>query len=198
MRPRSCPFGCLEGATVGVSSSFSAAAADPRYAGAGRLHRPQCRFPGAKRHLRVFPRPRRTLCKGPVPRAGFPGSGGAVALARLSARARHGGGIGRGRAAPLCGRPPRAARGAARRSFSRSSTAIRFPPRSAQQAWSEARAELARRLALVGLHPPKRAIRHLRAVGGNLFQSDADPREAARQRIPDHSQLSAGHALQHP
>ena len=32
------------------------------------------------------------------------------------------------------------------------------PPSLGQQAWSEARAELARRLALVGLHPPKPAM----------------------------------------
>ena len=32
------------------------------------------------------------------------------------------------------------------------------PPSLGEQAWSEARAELARRLQLIGLHPPKRAM----------------------------------------
>ena len=66
------------------------------------------------------------------------------------------------------------------------------------QVWSEARAELARRLAAGRPAPAEARLRDLRAVGGNLLQSDADPREAAQQRIPDHPELSAGHALQHP
>ncbi len=76
----------------------------------------------------------------------------------------------------------------------------RYPVPTAlgQQDWSEARASLARRLALVGLHPPKRAMDISGAVRGNLFQPDANPREAAPQRVPDHSQLPAGDDVQHP
>ncbi len=44
------------------------------------------------------------------------------------------------------------------RSFSLSSTAIRPRPSLGEQDWSQARAELARRLQLIGLHPPKRAF----------------------------------------
>ena len=40
--------------------------------------------------------------------------------------------------------------------------------------------------------------RHPGAVGAGLFRPDADPREAARPRLPDHPQLSARPALQHP
>ena len=72
------------------------------------------------------------------------------------------------------------------------------PPSLGEQAWSEARVELARRLQLDRHACAQAGLRHLRALGGNLFQSDADPREAARTRLPDHPQLSQGDAVQHP
>ena len=43
-------------------------------------------------------------------------------------------------------------------SFFRYSTAIRFPTRSASQVWRELRTDLERRLQLIGLHAPKRAM----------------------------------------
>ena len=43
-------------------------------------------------------------------------------------------------------------------SFCRSSIAIRFPTALGEQVWRELRAELERRLQLIGLHPPKRAM----------------------------------------
>ena len=39
---------------------------------------------------------------------------------------------------------------------------------------------------------PKRAFDIPRAVGRNLFRSDADPREAARTRFPDHRAIISG------
>ena len=43
-------------------------------------------------------------------------------------------------------------------SFYRYSIAIPFPTRSASSDWRELRTDLERRLQLIGLHPPKRAI----------------------------------------
>ena len=45
-----------------------------------------------------------------------------------------------------------------RNSFVRSSIGIRFLRLLGEQTWSELRVELARRLQLIGLHPPKRAM----------------------------------------
>ena len=53
------------------------------------------------------------------------------------------------------------------------------------------RAELERRLRLIGLHPPKRVDGYPRALRGGLFRPDADPRETARQRLSDDPQLPA-------
>jgi len=41
-------------------------------------------------------------------------------------------------------------------------------------------------------------LRHLRTLDRHVFQFDAHPREATRKRVPDHSQLPAGDAVQHP
>ena len=66
------------------------------------------------------------------------------------------------------------------------------PPALGAQSWSEARDELARRLQLDRHACAQARHRHRDPMGGNLFRPDADPREAARSRLPDHSQLSAG------
>ena len=116
----------------------------------------------------------------------------AIALARLSARARHGGGDGRGRAASLRRRP--AARSSMRsaRSCSRSSTAIRSRRRSASRPGARRAPSWRAGSSSSACIAPKRAMDIRGALGGNLFRSDADPREAARTRFPDHAQLSAG------
>src|SRR5206468_5859039 len=89
------------GGTVGIAQFVRRPCADSRFAGARRLHRPASRLPDAERHLRILARARRALRQGAVPRAGLPGSRGAIALARLSAWARDGNGVGRRHAAPL-------------------------------------------------------------------------------------------------
>ena len=68
------------------------------------------------------------------------------------------------------------------RSSSPSSTAMRFPPRSATQEWSEARIELMRRLQLIGMHAPKRAFDICEPWTETYFNLHADPREAASDR----------------
>ena len=89
-----------------------------------------------------------------------PGFQAAVEQSRwraLSARPRHGGGIGRGHAAPY--ERDRSEQIEALRALVLS-VFDRYPVPAAlgPQIWSEARAELVRRLQLIGLHPPKRAI----------------------------------------
>ncbi len=81
-----------------------------------------------------------------------------VALARLSARSRDGGRDGRRGVARAC-------RQSGTRRLKRSATLVldvfdRYPVPAAlgEEEWREQRAELARRLQLVGLHPPKRVI----------------------------------------
>ena len=97
-------------------------------------------FCRAEGHLRIFARPRGALCQGPVQRAGVPGSRRTVALARLSDRARHGGGIRRRRPAPSLQRRSASSSTRFARSCSRSSTAIRCRQRSANATWSAKRA----------------------------------------------------------
>jgi hypothetical protein len=62
------------------------------------------------------------------------------------------------------------------------------PPPIGEQAWRQARADLALRLQHVS---PRNS-------GEDLFRPDADPREAARPRLSHHAQLPQGHHVQHP
>ena len=73
-----------------------------------------------------------------------------------------------------------------------------IPPSIGEEAWLEARRELAHRLDLAGGHAPKRVMDIPGAAGGNLFCNDADPRKAARPGSPDHAQLPPCQPLQHP
>ena len=72
------------------------------------------------------------------------------------------------------------------------------PASRSKDRWSEARAELARRLQLIGLHPPKRAFDIPEPFAKDLFRRDADPQVFAHRRIPDIAQLSEGDIVQHP
>ena len=100
---------------------------------------------------------------------------------------------------PACRRRSRgAARNAAVRSFSSVFDRYPVPAALGEHEWRELRAELARRLQLIGLHPPKRAMDIPEQWAQSLFRSDANPREAARPRFSDHPQLSARGDVQHP
>ena len=64
--------------------------------------------------------------------------------------------------------------------------------------WRDARAELERRLGLIGIHAVEARERHPRAVRRGVFRAHADRPEAPRERVPDDPELSAGDALQYP
>ena len=131
-------------------------------------------------------------------RTGLPGRGRELALASLSARPRHGR-RGGGRHPPP---PPREDRRAGLDALIAIVLDVfdRYPTPAAlgETAWREARADLARRLDLVSLHPPKFAKDIRGAVRGELFSTDADPQEIARDRIPHPARLSQGDAVQYP
>ena len=179
--------------TLGFLRFFRAPAADPRRRRAGRVHRRAVCVPDAKRHLRIFPRPRRTLCQGAVPRNGIP---------RRPSRNRAGAPIRSGlrwwrrwsrACCALCRRP--ATSNSKRCSALVLSIFDRYPVPAALGAGLARGAR--RACAPVAAHRPASAEArhgHRGALGGNLFRPDADPREAARKRFPDHAQLSAGDA----
>ena len=83
-------------------------------------------------------------------------------------------------------------------SCSRSSIAIRCRRRSAPTPGRGARRTVRAPGCSIGLHPPKRVIDIPEPFARRLFRLHADPREAARQRLSDHQELSHGDALQHP
>ena len=66
------------------------------------------------------------------------------------------------------------------------------------QAWSEARAELARRLQLVGMHAPKRAFDICEPWAETYFNLMPIHEKLRGRDFPDHPQLSQGDAVQHP
>ena len=113
-----------------------------------------------KGHLRIFPRARRALRQGAVRRS---------RNSRPRSRCHAGAPIrSASRWSPrwwkaCCASASAAERGEALQALSEHrarvcSIAIRFPRRSATDEWRDLRAELARRLQLIGLHPPKRVI----------------------------------------
>ena len=76
----------------------------------------------------------------------------------------------------------------------------RYPVPAAlgEPAWSEERAELARRLQLIGMHPPKRAIDICEPSAETYFDLMPIHEKLRGARLPDHAKLSAGDAVQHP
>ena len=123
-----------------------------------------------------------------------------VALARLSARARHGR---RSWSKACCGRM----RGTAvqlldalgRAGRSPSSTAIRFPPSLGRGGLGRRCArELVRRLQLIGLHPPKRAIDIPEPFAEAYFDLMPIHEKLRGSDFPTIAQLPAGDAVQHP
>ena len=64
--------------------------------------------------------------------------------------------------------------------------------------WSRARDELARRLQLIGLHPPKRAFEIPEPFAKAYFDLMPIHKAAARQRVSHPARLSEGDIVQHP
>src|SRR5215510_5931065 len=65
---------------LGLFRCLSTAPVDLRFAVAGRFHRPASSLCGAEGYLRIFPRARRPLRQGAVPRGRVPRCGRSVAL----------------------------------------------------------------------------------------------------------------------
>ena len=154
----------------------------------------QCRLRGAEGHLRIFPRARRALRQGPVQ---------ASRNFRRPATCRAGGPIRSGsRWSPnwskaCCAPLPPATTAGSVEALARSCSAIfdRYPVPAALGERSLAaslRAELEHRLKLIGLHPPKWAKDVPEQFCGELFRPHADPREAARPRLPDDRATTCG------
>ena len=72
------------------------------------------------------------------------------------------------------------------------------PASRSKDRWSEARAELARRLQLIGQHPPKRAFDIPEPFAKAYFDLMPIHKSLRDCRIPDVAQLSEGDIVQHP
>ena len=127
----------------GLLRYFPPPAADPRCGGAGRLHRPATPPSWRRRASTNIPARAPAITPRSCSGAGIPGGRRRVALAHLSARARHGRRTGRGRAAPAARRRSAGAgRGACAHSCSAVFDRYPVPPALGAQTWSELRAEL--------------------------------------------------------
>ena len=72
------------------------------------------------------------------------------------------------------------------------------PASLGEQAWSDARAELARRLQLIGLHPPKRAMDIPEPFAKAYFDLMPIHKQLRGRDFSDDAQLSQSHHVQHP